>query len=491
LRKLGFEYVGETAIGAWFVAQETAKYARKIDGPCVATACPAVVNYVERYAKQYLPLLVPVVSPMIAHARHIHESRPKAKVVFIGPCVAKKAEAERNEYAGEVEYAITFEELAEWMKQENITLEGCEESDFDEHPGEAAKLFPLEGGCLRTASLSTDMMSGEVLTVSGFEELKQSLADVSKERRAVLIEPMFCEHGCINGPAMPEGRGLFSRRGDVLAYANEDDIVVARVDHQEQMPKKMATHFSKEDIACDADISEEQIRRVLEQTGKSNPKDQLNCGACGYRTCREKAIAVIRGLAEPEMCIPYMKRLAEQRADRIIDTTPNGIVILDEQLTILHMNPAFRKFFVCSNAVLGRHISYLMDPGPFDAVISGQQDRVESVVKHDKYNIVCHQIFYALRDEKQYVGIFVNITHSRASQEKLEQIRADTLMQAQELHQHQIEMAQKIAAFLGESMGRGEQLVENLMKLANSDDKPNGGNSSKGGLWPWDTRTSK
>ena len=173
--------------------------------------------------------------------------------------------------------------------------------------------------------------------------------------------------------------------------------------------------------AAETPITEEHIRRVLEMTGKSRDEDQLNCGACGYANCREKAIAVIRGMAEPEMCIPHMKRLAEQRVDRIIETSPNGIVILDEHLRILHMNPAFRKFFMCSDAVYGQPISYLMDPEPFVLLASGQESLIETVTEHERYDLVCHQILYPLGEERQYVGIFVNITGSRANQEQLDQ----------------------------------------------------------------------
>jgi PAS domain S-box-containing protein len=229
----------------------------------------------------------------------------------------------------------------------------------------------------------------------------------------------------------------------------------------------------------------------MEMTGKGAEAHQLNCGACGYATCRDKAVAVIRGMAEPEMCIPYMKRLAEQRVDRIIETSPNGIVILDDQLRILHMNPAFRRFFLCSDAVYGQRISYLLDPEPFERLASGQEQLVEATVEYKQYNLVCHEILYPLREERQYVGILINITHSRTSQQELDHLRAQTALQARELLEHQIQMAQRLAQFLGESTAKGEDLVEKLMLLADEAGDPARRESRKSGQWLRDTYTSK
>jgi len=183
-----------------------------------------------------------------------------------------------------------------------------------------------------------------------------------------------------------------------------------------------------------------------------------------------------------------MKRLAEQRIDRIIETSPNGIVILDEQLRILNMNPAFRRFFMCSEAIYGQPIAYLIDPEPFERLATGQESLIDTTVEHAKYNLVCHQIIYPLREERQYVGIFVNITNSRMSQERLDRLRSQTVLQARELLEHQIQMAEQLARFLGESTAKGEDLVEKLMLLA---EREGGPADEKRGQWLRDTYTSK
>jgi len=464
LRRLGFAYVGETAIGAYHVAVATAAaVAAKPRQAHICTACPAVVRLVERYHPQQVTNLVPVVSPMLAHARHIRQSQPDSdvRVVFIGPCVAKKAEADRPEHEGLVDCVLTFRELGAWFRQEKIDLAACEESDFDESPQGAARLFPLEGGSLRTSGWAADMLADSVVTASGYEDICTVLDSIAEGNGPQVVEPLFCLQGCINGPAMPGDHNVFFYRQEVLGYAAD----AAPAGEEQTPPADLAAHYAIDTGDIEPPITEEQIRGVLLMTGKAREEDQLNCGACGYASCRDKAVAVIRGMAEPEMCIPHMKRLAEQRVDRIIETSPNGIVVLDEHLRILNMNPAFQKFFMCSEALHGQSIACLMDPEPFQRLATGQEQRVEMTVEHKKYGLVCHEILYPLRDEQQYVGIMVNVTHHQASQQKLDHLRAQTVIQARELLEHQIEMAQRLAQFLGENTAKGEDLVEKLLLL--------------------------
>jgi uncharacterized Fe-S cluster-containing protein len=409
-------------------------------------------------------LLTPVCSPMIAPARHIkQELGATTRVIFIGPCVAKKAEAERPQNAGAVDCALTFTELVQWLEAEGIALDRCEESDFDEQPQGDARFFPIEGGSLRTADLNADLLAMDNLSVSGFDNVREAFDEAADGDRHALIEPLFCPHGCVGGPGINLERNLYERRGEVLNYASEHAGAPAGAQAADM---ELAAEFGPRAVESEHPVTEEEIRRVLAQTGKATPEDELNCGACGYPTCRDKAVAVLRGMAEVEMCLPYMRRVAEQRTDKIIETSPNGIVILDEHLNIIHMNPAFRRMFMCTEAVLGKRISYLMDPDPFERVASGSEQVAEATVRHDRYGIVCHQLMYSLPEDNQHVGIFVNITKSQADQEKLDKLRAQTVAQAQELLEHQITMAQQISRFLGESAAQGERLVENLMSMA-------------------------
>ncbi len=484
LRQLGFAYVGETAIGAYEVAHATAEHINACGGGShICTACPAVVSYVEQYEPDLAPKLTPILSPMLAHAKILKRRLgKKAKVFFIGPCVAKKAEAERTENEGLVDCVLTFVELEEWLRRAGVVLAARQDGGFDEEPTGDARFFPVPGGLARTASLHTDLLAADCLAVSGIAEVRQALDSLREGEHTMLVEPLFCPQGCVNGPGMPSEANMYVRRGELLEYA-ANYAGAEPIEYRSEPVDLHAEYGSNK--AKEAVFTEEQIQAVFEQTGKANPDDQLNCGACGYASCRDKAIAVLRGMAVPEMCIPYMRRLAEQRSDKILESTPNGVVILNAQLELLYMNPAFRSMFQCTDSVLGKRISYLVDPEPFEQIAGGHDMMTELTARHDRYNLVCHQIVYAMRDERQYVGIFVNITNSLDTQERLKRLRAQTIRKAHELMEHQIKAAQEMAQFLGESTARSEELVRNILSMAN--DKP----IENGGEAPWDTGTSK
>lgn len=474
LRRLGFAHVSETAIGAFYSALATAEYVKQHPrDPAVGSACPALVDYVRIYHPQWIRYLVPVDSPMVAHAKYLRAKLGESiRVVFIGPCTAKKAEASRTRGTGTVDCVLTFDELFQWLAQENIEISGFEESDFDAQPHGASRLFPLEGGSVKTAGWSSDLLDANIIAVTGFTSIDQALADAQPGH---FLEPLFCLHGCAGGPANGQKTTFFEARSNIMEYdadarqrnpkTPEDELVLD--DWDREFIASLATQFEVPKRPVHKEVTEQAIREVFEKTGKTNPENQLNCGACGYMTCREKAIAVIEGLAELEMCLPYVKRMALQRVDRVIETSPNGTVVLDEHLNIISMNPAFRSFFQCSNAVCGKPISYLMDPEPFERLLANPEVQIDETIEHPSYNLVCHEVLYALPEERQFVGIFMNITSQRKSQSQLDQLREQTVTQARELLDQQIQMAETIASALGENAARAEALMEHLMEQAN------------------------
>lgn len=485
LRKLGFSYIAETAVGAYPVAVESLRRQKK-GTSSICTACPAAVSFVEKYMPELTENLLPVASPMLAHAAIIRKKLGEGtRVVFIGPCIAKKNEADKSQGMQKVDCALTFKELNEWFERENIKLDRLEDSPFDDQPAGQARFFPLPGGLTRTADVGSDSLVADIVAVSGFAEFKKILETIAGTREKMFVEPLFCSQGCVNGPGAPENCNLFKNRREVIDYAAANP---GRQSTESENSAQVSARYQPEPIPENAmEISEEAIQKVLAATGKTSPSDELNCGACGYNSCRDKAIAVIKGFAETDMCIPYMRRLAEQRTDRIIETSPNGIVMLDDKLTIISMNPAFRKMFLCSEAVLGKHISYLVDPEPFEKVLTGSENLIEQTVKHPRYNLIAHQIIYQLEIENQLVGIFVNITGTRQSIEELARLRSRTIQQAREMLEHQVKMAQQMAKYLGESTAQGESIIENLLKLTESEDE---GETRRKGR-EWDIFTSK
>ena len=461
LRQLGFRFVGETAEGAKYVTEQS--FAQPRAGS-ICTACPTVVHYVEKYRPEHLDALIPVVSPMIAHGRMIKDKYPGCVVIFVGPCVAKKQEVLRPENVDAVDVVLTFTELLEWFAAENIELEDCSESNFDRfcEIGDA-RLFPLVGGMLKAGGIHSDGTQADVLHISGAEDILGLFED-NINFDGKLIEPLFCKGGCIGGPCFGREenaavQNLFARRESVIQYA------LATEKNDEKFQKSKVHHHA--DFANDEqkleEISENQIQKIFERTGKIDPDHQLNCRACGYKSCLENAIAVARGMAEPEMCIPYMRRLAQQRTDRIIDTTPNGIVVLDSELHMVKMNPAFQKMFTCNNGILGKRISYLVNADGFEVLQSGATEKYESI--QTKYGIKYHEILYALREENQFVGIYTDISKIKYDSGQLDVIKTQTLMHAQEFLDHQVRFAQEMAHYLGKSTAQSEEIAKRLIGL--------------------------
>ncbi|NLL53391.1 MAG: 4Fe-4S dicluster domain-containing protein [Peptococcaceae bacterium] len=486
LRRLGFFKVAETAEGAKVVAQQTTKIMNSSSSEMsVCTACPAVVNYVEKYCPEHLDKLFPVVSPMIAHARLLKKIYgPDVSVVFIGPCLAKKQEAERPAYHGDVDVVLTFSELNQWLARENILLEDCPPDNFDNSimPG-YAKLFPLPGGMLKTMGIAQDGTQREIMHLSGMDNVKLLFELGNAFNDLEIVEPMMCSEGCINGLGINPEINLFERRANLINYAaGKIDLPAADINSESESkpltdrPEEehefddvddlddldldlTAVLTSEENIG--EDFSEEQINQVFAMMDKEDPESRLNCGACGYSSCREKAKAVLRGMAGIEMCIPYMRKLAEQRADKIMDSSPSGIVILDEALNILAMNASFCDYFICGKHLIGRNISYLLDAQNFEKVATGVKEYTSAIVSC--YGREFHQLVYRLYEENQYVGIYTDVTGMLVTEAKMEELKTQTIKKAQELLEHQIKVAQTMAKFLGESTARSEELVERLM----------------------------
>jgi iron only hydrogenase large subunit-like protein/uncharacterized Fe-S cluster-containing protein len=460
LRKLGFACVSETAEGAGLVAKRSFE---KPENGSICTACPAMVNYVEKYKPEYLDRLKAIVSPMIAHGRMLKKRLgPDWRVVFIGPCAAKKSEATRPEYKGVIDYVLTFTELSKWLEQECIELATCEASGFESMGKlDVARLFPLAGGMMKTGSIFCDNMENDRVATSGATEVINLLNVPLQEWKFEEVECLFCESGCINGPGMPDSihdSNLYKRKQDLLSYASSGLPAFGEMTSDVECRTSFSRHSGKEERP----VSESDIQKVLEQTGKSNSELQLNCGACGYKSCRDNAIAVARGLAEPEMCMPFMRRLAQQRTDRIIETSPNGIVVLDEELHIIKTNPAFLRMFHCANNIIGRRISYFMDACGFEKLVAGEE-KYEAI--KSKYGMKYHEQLYTLRNENQYVGIFTDISKVSFDEKQLDIIKQQTLVQARELLSHQIHFSQEMAHFLGRYTAKSEELVQEMVEL--------------------------
>lgn len=312
-RALGFAQVLEVAFGAELAARGYAELARsQPDRTIITTPCPAVVAYVEKYAPSLLPHLAPLVSPMIALGRAIKQKyAPGARVVFVGPCVAKKNEIDDPEVSGAVDAALTFKGFQDMLDADGIVLADQLDSPFDGPRPGIARIFPVSGGLLRSAVLQGDVLKSEVLVTEGRDNVLTFLDDLAHDRVTVrFADLLFCE-GCINGPVLGAGAqaSFFQRRELVTSYAREratpEEVAAAEAAVEEYAGVDLSRGFRARPV-LEPLPTEEEIREILRSVNKFTKADELDCHACGYPSCREKAIAVFQGLAEAQMCLPYL-----------------------------------------------------------------------------------------------------------------------------------------------------------------------------------------
>ncbi|TYB30851.1 MAG: PAS domain S-box protein [Candidatus Mcinerneyibacterium aminivorans] len=462
LRSIGFDYISETIVAASEVSRKSIEKNENDVNQKFATACPVFVNYIEKYHHHFVDSMIKVKSPMQMHGTYLKKKLGENyKVVFIGPCIGKKQEAE-NEEKKSVDVVITFDEFIEYLKNINIDFSNYEESVFDETGQKNAVYYPLTGGMFKAADIQPDCFSNQYIHVNGKREIEDILKAGSIKNS--LIEPLFCSQGCISGPGtLNFESSIFHRKTRMLELIENENKREEQLNFN--LPERDYYRYFKAFSIDTEEIPEDKIREVLARTGKEDEKNQLNCGACGYDTCREKAKAVIKGLAEDEMCIPYMRRLAEKRSDKIIEKSPNGIVILNEKLEILDINNSFKEMFGCSKSSLGKHISTIIDPDPMEKVLVSKRDVYEKTRKFDDYNLICYQLVYYLENEHQIIGVFIDITSEKKNKDRLKEIKSKAIDQAHELLEHQIEVAQKMTNYLGESTAKGEKLVKKLIEI--------------------------
>lgn len=467
LKKLGFTLVTETAVGAEFVARDTAKLIEEEPQPHVSSACPAIINLIAQYHPWALDKITPIVSPMIAHARYLkHKYGEESKVIFIGPCAAKKGEAEQPDLQGAVDAVLTFDELRMWIDSETIKKDQLRSVDIDDIPASHGRLFPLEGGLAKAASMRPDLLRQDFAVVSGNEEVNDMLDNLKSGSSIRLFEALLCPSGCINGACFGDGRDVFHRRNKILQHekrsqkkATESQIVAAMEDVD--LRRTLSAHPIEL-----PEFSDHAIRDVMAKTGKLTPEDELNCGACGYGSCRDNAIAVLSGMAEGDMCIPWMRKVAERKALQIIEASPNGIVIIDSSLRIRQFNPSFAKIFSCTPGIIGKPLSTLMDPEDFEKVMARAVDRITNkLVSYPNYHVSGSLNVYPLDDEDLVVGILANVNKSTDGLSRLDQIRDETLLNAQQVIEKQMRMAQEIAGILGETTSETRVLLHKLTSL--------------------------
>lgn len=329
IRALGFTYINEVGFGAELVANKMKELVEsENDLKYIATACPAVFGYVKRYHPSLIPNLAPVVSPMVATARVLKKLHADhLKIVFIGPCIAKKGEAFSEEVEGEVDDALTFGELRTMFNMHHLNFKTIQEYDFDPPYATRGNLFPIRRGMLASAKIDEDLMTGNVVSANGKSHFIEAVEEFELGTLDCKLLDLLCCDGCIMGAGMTTQSPMYKRRTQISKYVNALSVKRDEEAHESYIRQFEDLDLSRHFLKCQQTLSTPKVGEVdeiLRKMGKYNRTDELNCGACGYDTCRAHALAIKNGLAESEMCLPYVIEKLHK--------TINDLEISDEKL---------------------------------------------------------------------------------------------------------------------------------------------------------------
>lgn len=462
LKEIGFYGVSETSLGAEIVSSKTVQLMREgEENFYISSACPTVVELIRKYHARYSRFISPLLSPVLAHCKMLRQIYgDDIGIVFFSPCIAKKKEADNHPLLLDV--SLTFRDLRNWIEQMQIDLFdsslSVDESFIPRRAGEGA-LYPIEGGMIDGMKEFPDSSGIRFMSFSGIEGIQSALADLNPSgvKGKLFVEMLACEGGCINGPRTFNREGTINKRIQVVDYAPRgsgkdfDQVTIGEEFPPEPVVKKT--------------YGEEEIREALRAVGKLNKRDELNCGGCGYDSCRSFAEALIEGKSEPRMCVSYMRKLALNKANALIKAMPSGVVIVDEELKIIDCNEKFAE-------IIGQDVMTVFEafPGlegaslkkiiPFHGIFSnmlqsGTDEVSDQKIKlHDK--IIQVSIFPIERD-RIVGGIIRDITLPAVEKEQI-------INKTQEVIRKNLTTVQQIAYLLGENAAETEVILNSIIE---------------------------
>ena len=460
LGKLGFTAAEETAVGANIVTSEYEKLLETGEYKnFITSACPAINRMIQLYYPKALKYLAPVASPMVAHARLLRKRYPDAAIVFIGPCIAKKREGRES---GLISAVLTFNELNTMFNARSIDPKKVAAVSAGGAENNRSKYYPISRGIIK--SFNKLPKGYEYVAVDGVKRSFDVLDDIDS-LEGMFIEINCCEYACINGPATLKTEGALKANESVRKYALSaltDESAGAYIDPEGVDLAEGHPRITLGNVVP----SERDIRATLAKTGKIKPEDELNCGACGYPTCREKAIAVLNGNADLDMCIPYMRKRAESMSFEIIQNSPNGIIMMDYDLKITESNAIARKLLgIELSDPKGTYLYESVNAAEFfQAVGSGKNVHKKKVFIEETKRYVDMNIVL-LPEHKTLFAVLKDVTDNVEYSKQLDEVRSKTLSTTDEVIKKQMRVAQEIASLLGETTAETKVA---LLKLKNT-----------------------
>jgi len=474
LKKLGFSIIEETAVGAEIVADLYNDYILEHERDVyITTACPSANYLVEKYFEEIIPHLIPVVSPMIAHGKLLKKKfGGDSFVVFIGPCLAKKSEFEYFQKDNVIDAVLTFDELNSWITESGIEIHSIEEENFNINPYSKGQGFPMGGGIIEAMGERLKQRSLSVITVSGMEECIEVFNSIKNgDLKGVLIEASACKGSCIGGPVMVKnGENYYTKLRKVKNYIksrkNYNDPINTEIPKNINFNREFIEKSIKRSIA-----TEEEIAAIMKKMGKYELIDELNCGVCGYNSCREKAQAVFEGMAETTMCLHYMRTRAESLSNEIVENTASNLILLDGEMNVVEINPAAKAIFkIQAQNIIGKPISLLIDDTNFKKVRESGENIIGKKVAYPQYGVVFIENIVYLPKQDMVLASMINIMTEEKNKKELMKVKENTLNAAQEVIEKQMRVAQEIASLLGETTAETKIILTKLKKIVAGED---------------------
>ncbi|MCB6415823.1 PAS domain-containing protein [Dorea acetigenes] len=466
LKKLGFYEVRETAEGAALVTREYRKLlAEGRMKNIITTCCPSVNDLVEKYYPSLTPLLAPVVSPMVAHGRLIKSIYGEdVKVVFLGPCIAKKEEAIGDKRVrGAIDAILTFEEIVKWWKEEGIDLCRCEEEPMGNPSPKVNQLYPVSGGVITSVLAAVPEENYYKVHIDGLKACMELFEELEKgEIEHCFFEVNVCEGGCIKGPASDKWQQslIKAKKGieEQVKHREEADEIV-------QNGVEMYKEFTDRHVR-EQEPTKEQMEEVLHAMGKYTAADELNCGACGYPTCRAKATAIFQNKAEVSMCLPYALAQAESMSNIVMDVTPSMILIVDKEMRIRECNKKAQEMLgVSREEALERYIFEFVEEKDIADVLDKKEPIIHRKLKLESMNLTVVESIIYIENLESALVTYQDITKEEKAKEQRLNLKMETVDMAQKVIDKQMMIAQEIAGLLGETTA---ETKVTLTKLRNS-----------------------
>ena len=474
---LGVEAVEETGVAAQLVSKLFSEYMSQQDQQnYITSCCPSVNLMIKTYYPELSEYLIPVDSPMVLHARLMKEHYGKdAFVVFLGPCISKKHEASVPSNQEAIDAVISFEELDHWLEEKHKSLDEFVARHPAAYADQMGSKYPRDGGILPGIKEVAKTRGKSVLAVHGFTECMTLFETIrSRGLQQLCIEANICHGACLGGPAIPEHAGSLFERKIRLHQELKKEKPSKKTYHETLLMHLEKPLYSREfsgESYQYPEFNEVQISQVLSKMAKHSKEDELNCGACGYDSCREKAKAVLEGISHLEMCIPNMRMKAERLSNVIFEVSPNILILLDENMSIVDMNPLGEKIFhVPISKMKGKSIEQIMAKDDFEEVINSKKDIIGKKIQLTQYNLKLIEYLIYIEEHKLVLGLFSNVTDFEKRNEDYYQLKQNTLHTVSAVIDRQMRVAQEIAGLLGETTAEAKIALLNLKEIVEGEE---------------------